>query len=240
MPVAIDDPNPPSTIVWTNQQDQLVDQITQRLIAWINAKLVPAPTSNSDINTLYVIIPPSQTTPEMYNGSDDPIGNGVQGWHNEGNTNPPPPPTYYWAIVKTNDCGPPSSGPTFVNNFAAKVAHELVEQLADRTGSFKELGDPCNVVNDTYRGWQIERYWSVWDNGCISGYLPPRMPRSFQTVDGYQHIYVLGNTNYIFVLGDDGNLWLEQGPFGKVPTSGCQCALLRRVGRFRLPLGPGH
>lgn len=92
-PIVIDDPNPPPTIVWTNQQNQLVDQITQRLIGWMNAGLVPRPTSNSDIDTLYIIIPPTQTTPEMYNGAGDPIGNGVQGWHNEGDTNPKPPPS---------------------------------------------------------------------------------------------------------------------------------------------------
>jgi hypothetical protein len=40
------------------------------------------------------------------------------------------------------------------------------------------------------------------------------MPRSFQTVDAYQHI---------FVLGTDGNLWLEQAPFGnKVPPARVQ------------------
>jgi hypothetical protein len=207
-PVIIDDTNPPSTIVYTDAQNQFVDQITQKLISWINAKLVPAPTSNSDINTVYLIIPPSETTPENYNGAGDPIGNGIQGWHNEGVTNPGPPPTYYWAIVKTNDCGPPSGGITFVNNFAQKIAHELVEQLADRTGSFEELGDPCNNDGDTYRGWQVQKYWSDWDNGCISGYLPPPMPRSFQTADNYQHI---------FVLGTDGNLWQERPPFGSLP-----------------------
>jgi len=185
-PVVIDDKNPPSTIVYTNTQNQLVDQITQRLIGWNNAKLVPALTSNSDINTLYLIIPPSETTPEMYNGTGDPIGNGVQGWHNEGVTNPGSPPTYYWAIVKTNDCGSPSSGLTFVNNFAQKTAHELVEQLADRTGSFKELGDP-------YRGWQVQKYWSDWDNSCISDYLPPpatrnRVPRSHRSYFAHSEV----------------------------------------------------
>jgi hypothetical protein len=34
------------------------------------------------------------------------------------------------------------------------------------------------------------------------------MPRSFQTLDGYEHI---------FVLGTDGNLWLEQPPSGTPP-----------------------
>jgi len=212
-PIVIDDKNPPSTITWYDSNNQLIDQITKQLISWIDAGLVPPPPSGSDINQLYLIIPPSETTPETYNGAGDPIGNGTQGWHNEGVTNPGPPPTYYWAIVKTNDCGPASSGFTFVNNFAQKVAHELAEQFSDRNGSFKEIGDPCLNNGDTYRGWQIQQYWSVWDNGCISGDQPPPMPRSFQTVDSYSHI---------FVLGTDGKLWLEQAPFGNVPPTRVQ------------------
>jgi len=159
---------------------------------------------------MYLIIPPSETTPEIYNGPNDPIGNGAQGWHNEGVTNPGPPPTYYWAIVKTNDCGPPSGGLTFVNNFSQKVAHELAEQFVDRNGTFKEVGDPCLNDSETYRGWQIQKYWSDWDNRCIDGDQPPLMPRSFQTLDDYQHI---------FAPGTDGNLWLEQPPFGNPPPA---------------------
>jgi hypothetical protein len=207
-PVIIDDQNPPATIVYTDSRDNLVDQITKQLITWIKDGLVPPPLCDSDINTMYLIIPPSETTPEKYNGPGDPIGNGVQGWHNEGNSDPGPPPTYYWAIVKTDDCGPPSGGLTFVNNFSQKVAHELAEQFVDRNGTFKEIGDPCLNDPETYRGWQIQKYWSDWDNGCIDGDQPPLMPRGFQTLDAYLHI---------FVLGTNGNLWLEQPPFGTAP-----------------------
>lgn len=208
-PVIIDDQNPSATIVYTDSHDNFVDQITKQLISWIKGGIVPPPLSDSDINTMYLIIPPAETTPEMFNGAGDPIGNGVQGWHNEGATNPGPP-TYYWAIVKTNDCGPPSGGVTFVNNFSQKVAHELAVQFVDRNGTFREVGGPCLSNPETYRGWQIQKYWSDWDNGCINGDQPPLMPRSFQTLDGYQHI---------FVLGTDGNLWLEQPPFGNPPPS---------------------
>jgi hypothetical protein len=208
--VIIDDTNPPATVTYYDRNNELQDDITKALIGWIKAGLVPAPPSNLDINWMYLIIPPSETTPQTYNNAGDPIGNGIQGWHNEGVTNPGPPPTYYWAIVKTNDCGSPSAGVTFVNNFAQKVAHELVEQFADRNGTFEELGDPCLNSGDSYRGWQIQKYWSDWDNGCIRGDQPPPMPTSFQTVDNYSHI---------FVLGTDGKLWLEQSPFGTVPPA---------------------
>jgi predicted RNase H-like nuclease len=68
--VIIDDTNPPSTIVYTNTSNQLVDQITQKLIGWVKAGLVPAPPSTA-LDVMYLIIPPSETTPEMYNGAGD-------------------------------------------------------------------------------------------------------------------------------------------------------------------------
>jgi hypothetical protein len=194
-PVIIDDTNPPATIVYNDTSNNLVDQITKKLISWIQAGTVPAPPSNSDINQLYLIIPPSQTTPQTYNGAGDPIGNGIQGWHNEGKTNPAPPPTYYWAIVKTNDtAGPPSTGLTFVNSFAQKVGHELAEQFVDRTGTFEELGDPCLNNSVNYRGWNVQQYVSDWDksaanpNGCINGDNPVSLKRFMTAINfDFQH-----------------------------------------------------
>jgi hypothetical protein len=45
-PVIIDDTNPPSTIVYTDTHNNLVDQITKQLIGWIQAGLVPPPPSS--------------------------------------------------------------------------------------------------------------------------------------------------------------------------------------------------
>jgi hypothetical protein len=179
--IIIDDNNPPQKLVYFDTSNKLVDEITKKLISWILAKQVPAPTSDNDINLMYMIIPPPQTTPQTYNRSDDPIGNGVQGWHNEGNTNPPGPPTYYWAIVKTNDVGSSSDITNFTNGIGPKVSHELAEQFSDRNGLFTdtngnnvEIGDGCNNINNfyNYRSWQIEQYFSVWDNTCINGDRP--------------------------------------------------------------------
>jgi hypothetical protein len=206
--IIIDDKNPPSTIVYRDRNNYLIDQITRKLVSWIDAGIVPPPSITSDINQLYILIPPSETTPQNYNGSTDPIGNGVQGWHNVGISNTSSP-IYYWAIVKTNDCGPPSAGLAFVNSFSQKVCHELAEQLVDRNGTFKEIGDPCVKALEPYRGWNVQKYWSDWDNACISGFRPPPMPRSFQTLE-YESIYVLGT---------DGLLWLEKAPFGSVPPA---------------------
>jgi hypothetical protein len=189
-PVIIDDQNPPMTITYRDTNNQLKDEITQRLVGWINDGTVPPPPSPTDIDQLYIIFPPSETAPRTYNGAGDPIGNGVQGWHNVGVSNPPSPPTYYWAIVKTNDVGPPSSTLAFVNGVAPKVSHELVEQLADRNGTFEELGDPCNNTLVTYRGWSVQQYHSDWDttptnpNGCINGDNPVSLKR-FLTAIGF-------------------------------------------------------
>ena len=141
-PVIIDDQNPPKAVVLSNQQNQLQDDITKKLITWIRqagCRPAAAARHRSDLPDHSAL----RDHPPSYNRATDPIGNGVQGWHNEGRP-VPVPPTYYWAIVKTNDCGQPNTGLTFVNNFAQKVAHELAEQLVDRNGTFKELGDPCN------------------------------------------------------------------------------------------------
>src|SRR5271165_3306315 len=198
-PILIDDQNPPATITYVDGNNQLKDEITQQLIKWINTGNVPPPPSPNDINQLYLIFPPPETTPQTYNGASDPIGNGVQGWHNEGNTNPAPPPTYYWAIVKTNDVGTPSSTLAFVNGIAPKVGHELVEQLADRNGSFQELGDPCNNTLVTYRGWSVQQYHSDWDtstanpNGCINGDNPVSLKRFLIAIGFDYHQKGLGS-----------------------------------------------
>jgi hypothetical protein len=179
-PIVIDDVSPPATIIYYDSKAKLKDEITKQLIKWITAGTVPSPASATDINQLYLILPPPGTTPQTYNFKNpkDMIGNGEQGWHNQGVTDPPGPPTYYWAIVKTNDVGPPSSTSAFVNGVAPKVSHELVEQFVDRNGSFEEIGDPCNNSAVNYRGWTVQQYHSDWDTsptnpcGCINGDSP--------------------------------------------------------------------
>lgn len=75
-PAKIDDQNPPATITYRDSNDNLVDEITPKLVGWINAGLVPAPPSPSDINQLYLILPPPwpKTTPQTYNEQANPPG----------------------------------------------------------------------------------------------------------------------------------------------------------------------
>jgi|SRR5271166_103577 len=182
-PTIIDDQNPPAKTLYYDTNNNLQDDITKKLVQWINAGLVPPPQSANDINNLYLIFPPPETTPETFNNQGDPIGNGIQGWHNEGVTNPAPPPVYYWAIVKTNDVGPASATQSFVNGVSPKISHELVEQLADRNGSFEELGDPCNNTLVNYRGWSVQQYHSDWDNTCINGDNPVSLKRFLTAIN---------------------------------------------------------
>lgn len=190
-PAVIDDTNPPPTITYYDTSNNLKDEITKKLINWIHAGLVPAPPSPSDINQLYIILPPPETTFQTYNSSGDPTGLGIQGYHNVGNTNPSPPPTYYWAIVKTN-FGPPSPALPFVNGVALTIGHELVEQLVDRNGRFEEVGDPCINNQVSYRGWSVQQYHSDWDtspanpSGCINGDNPVSLER-FLTAIGFDY-----------------------------------------------------
>ena len=186
-PIVIDDDHPPATIVYRDSGNNLQDDITKQLIKWITAGTVPPPRSPNDINQLYVIVPPIESTLQTYNGESDPTGLGVQGFHNEGLTNPGAPPTYFWAIVKTDwDRATPTQDVT--PGVARTICHELVEQLVDRNGSYEELGDPCNNNAVVYRGWNIQQYWSNWDNNCINGDAPVSL-RKFLKAIGFDFMH---------------------------------------------------
>lgn len=190
-PILIDDPNPPKTITYVDSNQQLKDEITKKLLSWIKQGLVPPPSTPNDLNRLYLILPPPETTFQTFNPNDstDTIGNGIQGWHNSGKTDPGPPPTLFWAIVKTNDVGPPSAAAAFVNGVAIKICHELVEQFVDRNGTFEEIGDPCNSTSVTYRGFNVQQYHSDWDTspsnkcGCINGDSPVSLKRFLTAIN---------------------------------------------------------
>ena len=200
-PVLIDDANPPATLVYTDETGALVDEITKKLVQWINVdRVAPPPSSNDDVNTLYLIIPSTKTILHFFNGPGDKIGNGVQGFHNTGRTSVPPPPTYYWAIVKTQDALDPIFGGDLAKaeakdgaldfvggsagvpnggafGLAQKIYHELAEQFVDRDGTFLEVGDdtarnPCANSRIQYRRWNVQKYLSVWDKGCADGRGP--------------------------------------------------------------------
>ncbi|HEX6798056.1 MAG TPA: hypothetical protein VF116_10130 [Ktedonobacterales bacterium] len=201
-PIVIDDLHPPNTLVWTDANNNFVDEITPHLMSWIDAGVVP-PVAQGDVNQLYLIIPPPVTTLLYYKSEKDRIGNGVQAWHNEGRVRSGLP-SCYWAIVKANDVGPISTinaVQTFVDNLGPKISHELVEQFVDRDGSFEEIGDPCLGRHpQPYRGWTVEQYHSDWDTspanpcGCVNGDDPVSLRKFLSAVgfDSAQGLRALG------------------------------------------------
>lgn len=85
-PITIPEANPPTTITYYDTNNNLVDQIAQKLLSWISAGNVPPPPSSTDINQLYLIFPPTGTIFQPWNGQGDPIGQGAQAYHNAGIT----------------------------------------------------------------------------------------------------------------------------------------------------------
>jgi len=208
-PIIIDDQNPPSKIIYRDSDNNLKDEITKRLIKWINDEIVPAPPSPNDINQFYFIIPPTAMVPQIFLDTNDPTGVGAQGWHNSGVTDPSSPPTYYWAIIKTIP-GDPTRPRSFATRLAGAIGHELVEQFANRDdGSFMEIGDDCNNTSENYRGWQVQRYVSLWDSippahTCVNGDAPVSLKQFLIAIGfDFQHngLRALGsqviNTDYI-------------------------------------------
>jgi hypothetical protein len=214
-PILIDDTNPPPTITYTDAKGVLVDEITAKLIQWIETdKVVPAPASPDDVNQFYIIVPPLQTFFNYFNGASDPTGNGVQGFHSEDHILPNPPPHYYWAIIRTGDALDPSfggdlskaeavdGGLDFVGGstgkpnggafgISKKICHEFAEQCADRNGTFMEVGDDtninkCNDIDVVYRGWHVQPYFSVWSNGCANGDAPISL-KAFLNAIGFDY-----------------------------------------------------
>ena len=117
-PIVINDANPPATIVYYDSNNNLQDDITKNLQAWITVGVVPPP-SQPYLDQLYLIIPSPTSRFETYDGAGDPTGNGVQGYHNEGVTNPATSPPLFWAIVKTDFVNFWDNGPISSKNFVS-------------------------------------------------------------------------------------------------------------------------
>lgn len=107
-----------------------------------------------------------------------------------------------------------TSAAIFVNDLAYIISHELCESFTDRdqegflTDNGYEIGDICEsrdptcasgatMVNYNVSGrtWQVEQYWSNWDNNCINGDQPVSVKRFLQAigVDGSTGLRQLGS-----------------------------------------------
>jgi len=101
----------------------------------------------------------------------------------------------FWAIIKT-DAATTNLDRAFMNALAPLTGHELCEAFTNRDGkgyiSDKgcEIGDICeldtstgNLSTFTYRRWDIEPYWSQWDNSCVHGDSAVSVRRFLQVVN---------------------------------------------------------
>jgi hypothetical protein len=170
----------------------LSDQtIVTQLLEWLKLGTVAPAPAKREKDRLYFIFPP--TTAELT--WSDPRA--FEGYHKyawypqpQRGDGDPGPYNLFWAVVRAkSDSTDTSTGLEFAQSRAYIVSHELIEAATDRDGSgFTttncEIGDICEATGASsccstydYQGWQVESYWSNWDNKCIRGDQPLSLRR---------------------------------------------------------------
>jgi hypothetical protein len=174
-----------------------------QLQEWLNAgKVFPRPGDEgfSPAQLLYVIFVPTETMTD--NNTDC-------GFHNSEKFNPAMVENdLIYAVIGAN--GPwvktTSTATAFANSVAFCVGHELVEAFTNRDGhgyflnvectcngqsqpDTCEIGDICEqrgtnpcCTTFKYKGWNVEPYWSNWDNACINGDQPVSVRKFLQAI----------------------------------------------------------
>jgi hypothetical protein len=192
------------------------DAISIQLSNWIQAGIVPAPAVN-EVNLLYVILLPTGSTITDLGA----FGYHLYNWFN--NDPSTDDANLFWAVIVTNSA-PQTPPANFVSSLAYIISHELCEAFTDRddegfeTDDGCEIGDICENQQDPncasgakpvrYQGpsgtiWQVEKYWSNWDNKCINGDQPVSVKRFLQAIgiDGSRGLRQLGssvvNVNFV-------------------------------------------
>lgn len=154
---------PPPTLSEDEARDQLLLFIADLSI----------PPAKDEDSLLYVLFLPPETKPTISSGKDDFCG--YHQWakfHDDSKES-----DVFFCIIRT-DSADKSSGEAFIKSVSYCVSHEIAEALTSRDGrgyhnGSCEIGDLCEQTgNHTYRGWQVEQYWSQWDPGCINGEDP--------------------------------------------------------------------
>jgi hypothetical protein len=192
------------------------DGIKKQLKQWFNANTIPAPANNEE-SLAYFIFPPTTTelTLDSLKGDVDFCGYHQWDTFNQGSTNP----DVFFQIVSTKAAYANNTDPltnttdalAFVSALSPCVGHELAESFTDRDnqgyistactnpdGSTQtcEIGDICeNKASFSYQRpgslqtWNVEQYWSGWDNSCVKGNSPVSMKRFLSAINfDYQHL----------------------------------------------------
>jgi len=209
-PIVVDITTPePTSLTKLTIYNQLVDWFKKRP----DGTTMVSPPAVSEQNLLYFIFLP--TTAEF--SGDDIKGRG--GYHDSGKYNVgSDDDDLFFGAVRTNDANR-TSATKFVSDtsISAVVSHELCEAFTDR--DFKgfitpeatevdgnptcEIGDICEIrgaapnqplITYSYRGWEVEHYWSNWETNCIKGEQPVNLKKFLNAIgfDGTSGLRALG------------------------------------------------
>lgn len=176
--------NRPNKTTWDSSGYDDGDQ----LVAWLDSGTITLKPSINETHLLYVIFLP--TTLALTNGTnpDGTPNANVCGWHKHRKFNGSSgADDLFWCVVRT-DSAPTSSPSAFVSSIAFCAGHETAEALSNRDdqgwhgddNNGCEIGDLCEQQGTTFRyqarstgtPWNVEKYWSDWDNACILGNQP--------------------------------------------------------------------
>ena len=205
-------------------------QMQNQLIAWLDANVVSPKPVGDEVNLVYLIVAPSDTTLSL----GGTVG-GFCGYHKSGKYNANTlRDNLIWATVTGYQKA--NTGQAFVNSISFCVSHELSEAFSnpDQQGWFRtvsnnecEIGDICEAsangnccITVPYKTWQVENYWSNLDANCIIGPVEPRYVTGTEVAASQQ--FGLTQTD-VFVVNKNGTanvLWVVEagiwtgGPIG--------------------------
>jgi hypothetical protein len=159
-----------------------------QLVSWLNDGTVATKPAVNETHLFYVILLP--TTLGLTNGtnSDGTPNTNVCGWHHHRKYNGSSgADDLFWCVIRT-DLADTSSTHNFINSIAFCAGHETAEALTNRDdqgwhgddSNGCEIGDLCEQLGTTFpyqatptaATWDLEKYWSDWDNTCILGNQP--------------------------------------------------------------------
>ena len=154
---------PPATLSEDEARKQLLD---------ILRNLSIGPRKDED-SLLFVLFLSPDTKPTISTGKND-----FCGYHESAKFNDDSKDNdVFYCIIRT-DSADKTSGAAFIKSVSFCVSHEIAEAVTSRDGrgyhkGACEIGDLCEQTGThTYRGWQVEQYWSQWNARCINGEDP--------------------------------------------------------------------
>lgn len=201
-----------------------------QILTWINnGNVTPKPqrpSKGAPPNILYLLFMPRSTQLTNGTNTDGSPNTNVCGWHHNAKLGDSDNTPVYWGLVRTDTAAAnTTSEQAFVDSVAFCVSHELSEAVTnpDGNGFFApnvqgqscEIGDLCEadsagnlkLVSYTVSGrtYQVEQYWSNWDNACINGDQPVSLRKfakaiNFDPANGLRSLPLLGqNANTISI-----------------------------------------